>query len=276
MVLLALAALATAGSLAPAPQPPLPAPPTLPLAAHIQTTGPLTDIWVSATLACQVRTTWAPDVTEFFPPNQEEGDCGTFVAIDGTLYGPSFPSGTATGNLGGYTAYTPDSQSYVINSATHVVYTTVRLGATPYLLHEVDTYTVGDSQYTTQIAITNNGKSIGSSLGMVVYHAGDCYLLGDDESYGSIVTAPPGCYRRTNLPASLSFAAMYFAAPGTDGMEAFYADVWSAVATQGAFPNTCTCNTLQDSGMGVSWSRPPPPPQTSVLIGTVASQWAVH
>src|SRR2546428_12819720 len=52
----------------------------------ITSSGPLTSIYISDTLNCQVAHT-GDFAFEFFPPGSQPGDCGSFVVIVGTLYG---------------------------------------------------------------------------------------------------------------------------------------------------------------------------------------------
>ena len=75
---------------------------------EIASIGPLTRIIVTDDLNCQVAHQ-ADTAFEFF--GGEIGACGTFLAVDGRLFGPAFvPAGLG---LGGLTPWTPVSQSAV-------------------------------------------------------------------------------------------------------------------------------------------------------------------
>src|ERR1700722_8166006 len=70
--------------------------------------GPLTTIGVGTDLSCQVAYSGDDDY-EFYNPEFDPADCGTFVSIDGQLYAPDFANhqDSATSALGSYTPFTP-------------------------------------------------------------------------------------------------------------------------------------------------------------------------
>jgi len=86
----------------------------------IASAGPLTHVWLGNELSCQVQHVTDGTTHEFYPPGTIPGDCGTFIAMGGTLYAPDFANhgGTATGNLGPYTVFTPISQTPVTGTGT--------------------------------------------------------------------------------------------------------------------------------------------------------------
>src|SRR5438094_41074 len=81
--------------------------------ADISSAGPIEHVYLGDDLSCQIR--HSGDVFASLYPDLPLGDCGTLVAINGTLYGPDFFSheGTLTMNLGSVTPFTPVSQSPV-------------------------------------------------------------------------------------------------------------------------------------------------------------------
>ena len=100
-------------------------------AASIVSTGPLTQVGVSTTLDCSAN--HAGDTAgEFFAGTS----CGTFMAVDGALYGPF---------LG--TTYTPVSQTGPTGTGTNadpfMIVTVVDAGTTGIRLTQTDTYTTG-------------------------------------------------------------------------------------------------------------------------------------
>src|SRR5438132_11545004 len=76
--------------------------------------GPLTQVAIGNDLSCQVQHT-GDTALELFPSSSTPGDCGTFVAVGGTLYTPDFSNhgGQATSGLGTCTPLSPGSQASV-------------------------------------------------------------------------------------------------------------------------------------------------------------------
>ncbi len=86
----------------------------------IASAGPLAHVWIGNELSCQVQHMMDGNTHEFYPPNTIPGDCGTFIAMAGTLYAPDFNNHglTYTQNLGARTVFTPISQTPVTGSGT--------------------------------------------------------------------------------------------------------------------------------------------------------------
>src|SRR5438552_817147 len=63
--------------------------------AVIESAGPLSQIFVTDDLACQVAYAGDP-LFEFYPSDSTIGNCGTFVALAATVYGPSTGAATLT------------------------------------------------------------------------------------------------------------------------------------------------------------------------------------
>ena len=227
----------------------------------IASAGPLTHIYLGNELSAQV--THVLDVAdEFYPPAEIPGDCGTFVAINNTLYAPDFSShggSTATGGLGEYTPFTPVSQTGVTGSGTATdpfkVVTVVAVGATGLDLQQTDSYVIGNEFYQTDILITNNSESLASGL---LFRAGDAFLDGSDSGFGFTEIFGDrksiGCsINANNLPPDRIEEWV----PLTDGnnfYEDVYGSIWLAIGAQAPFPDTCACETAIDNGAGISWS----------------------
>src|SRR5918996_3464045 len=167
----------------------------------IASSGPLTHVYVGNELSCQVA--YSGDTRfELFPPSTAPGDCGTFLAVGGTLYAPDFANhdGSATGSLGSTTPFTPVSQSEVTGSGTEAnpfrVVTVVDAGTTGLRITQTDTYVTGQEAYRTDIAITNTS---GAAQNVVLYRAGDCFLQESDTGYGFVQeNVAPGCAVNAN------------------------------------------------------------------------------
>ncbi len=148
----------------------------------IASAGPLTHVWLGNELSCQVQHVADGTTHEFYPPGVIPGDCGTFIAMGGTLYAPDFRNhgGTATGNLGTYVVFTPISQTPVTGTGTPAdpfrVVTVVDVATTGLRIQQTDLYIIGDESYRTDIMIINSG---GAASG-VLFRAGDAFLQGSD------------------------------------------------------------------------------------------------
>jgi uncharacterized repeat protein (TIGR01451 family) len=207
--------------------------------------GPLTAITISDTLNCSVNHT-GDNAGEFF------GDtaCGTFLAVGGTVYGPtSIPAGGV-----GQTPFTPVSQSAVTGSGTagnpYKIVTVVDAGQTGFRITETDSYVVGQEAYRTDVAIAN-----ATGAGAIVYRAGDCYLQNSDTGYGRVDGGAVAC-RAVNMDGTPGdrIEQWFPLTSGSQYVEDHFSTVWTDIATQRPFPNTCICETLTDNGAGLSWS----------------------
>jgi hypothetical protein len=225
----------------------------------IASPGILDHVFLGDELSCQAS---RPDETTFgfFPPAGVPGDCGTFLAVGGTLYAPDFGShagGTATIFLGTYTPFTPISQTGVTGTGTDAdpftVTTTVAVGATGIEISQVDTYVTAYPFYETYMTVSN---TTGQPVDVILYRAADCYDSESDFSYGFVLMTWPGCSTTpNNEPPGRT---EYWTAPG-DGWtnnyyEASFDEVWTAIGSKTPFPNTCRCTEFIDTGAGISFS----------------------
>jgi hypothetical protein len=224
-------------------------------ATTITSAGPLTQVAVSNDLACQVAHQ-ADSSFEFFPSGSSPGNCGTFLAIGGTVYAPSRIVGSVSG-----TAFTPVSQSAVTGSGTSSdpfkIVTEVTAGNTGVHLVETDSYVVGNEQYRTDITVTGSGG--GGTF--VLYRAADCFLQNSDTGFGAVNLAGSTVACRGVNPDGTPGGRIEGWSAITGGasyLEAGFSQVWQAIGTQQPFNNTCRCDELIDNGAGISWSGPVP------------------
>ena len=233
----------------------------------IHSAGPLSDIWIGNELSCQVAHT-GNAASEFYPANAGVGDCGTFVAVNGTLFGPDFanhPDRSATG----FTAETPfdstspgNSQSAVTGNGTaanpYTVTTIVSMpGVAATSVTEVDQYIVGNDFYSTTLTVNDFD---GSPITGTVYHAGDCFLRSFDSGFGWVDTAhnSAACTINPNdSPASALEEFVPLSPAGNSYTEEPFGNspgsIWGDVSSQSNFSNHCDCTTNEDNAMGISW-----------------------
>jgi uncharacterized repeat protein (TIGR01451 family) len=225
----------------------------------IASAGPLEHVYLGNDLSCQVAHT-GDTALEFYHPSEITGDCGTFVAIGGTLFAPDFSDQvSATAGIGAYTAFTPVSQSTVTGTGTAAspfqVITVADVGTTGLRIQQTDSYVIGDEAYRTSIVVSNTGQQAVSGI---LYRAGDCFLGGSDNGYGFTevfgTRKAVGCSVNANNSPAGRIEEWVPLTGGNNFYESFYGSVWDWIGGKTAFPDTCDCGTLQDNGAGVSWS----------------------
>ncbi len=148
-----------------------------PPARVIESSGELSSITTNPDLSCAVR--HVDDTAgEFFGNNA----CGTFVSIDGTLYGPTVPAGGEAH----VTPYRFLSSVGPTGTGTRgdpfKIVTTVALGETGVTLVQTDTYVIGDDNYLTEVTF----PGVSGSHHVVLYRAGDCFLQNSDSGFGRV------------------------------------------------------------------------------------------
>lgn len=217
----------------------------------ITSAGPLTSITISSTLNCAVNHV-GDTQGEWFGTTA----CGTLVAAGGHLYGPaSIPAGgNATGSAG-YVPYTAVNQSKGgsgTESNPFFVNSSVTLGSSGLKLTEQDTYVVGRESYQTEVTISN---TTGAAVNAIVYRGGDCFLQDSDVGLGAVQNADaPICKAQPGSADPQRIEGMFPLTGGSRYIEAFYADMWRAIGSKQALPNTCRCNDNIDNGLALSWS----------------------
>jgi hypothetical protein len=227
--------------------------------------GPLNKIAIGNDLSCQLQ--HSGDTTfEFFPSSATPGDCGSFVAVDGTLFGPDFTNhdGTATGGLG--TPFTAVSQSAPSGAGTaaspRTITTVADAGASGLRITETDKYVNGQESYRTDVAIAN---SSGGAKSGVIYRAGDCFLQNTDSGFGfsGSPDGAVGCAANANNTPPGRIEQWVPITGGNTWTEDFFGDVWTKIGTQAPFANDCVrCADQTDNGAGISWTFTVNPGQT--------------
>jgi hypothetical protein len=121
-----------------------------------------------------------------YPPQQEAADCGTFLVVDGVLYGPDLAYwGTTRSTLvGPFVRFTP-MEFEPIGTGTvddpYTVRTVVAEGTTGVTVTQRDYAVWSSNQAVTEIEIKSTGDHH-----VVLYRAGDCYLAGRNQGYGFV------------------------------------------------------------------------------------------
>jgi hypothetical protein len=225
--------------------------------------GPLTHVYIGNDLSCQVAHTADGAVLELFPRDTIPGDCGTFLAVDGTLlYAPDFGNHglTATSALGTYTRFTPVPGGQTPRTGTgtagdpYMVQTVADATPSGIRITETDSYVIGQDSYRTDLAVTNNS---GASKSVIVYRAGDCLLNRSDNGFGFATPAHTvACTENANNSPSGRFEEWLPITPASDHYEARFDNVWTKIATKMRLPNTCTCATRLDDGAAIDWALP--------------------
>jgi hypothetical protein len=213
--------------------------------AEITSVGPLSRIVISGDLNCQVH--HQADLSpEFF--GADLGACGTFLSVDGTLYGPAeVPSGGA-----GATGWTPVSQQPVSGSGSGSdpfrIVTTVDAADTGLRIVQTDSYVIGDESYRTDVRIENNA---GAEERIVLFRGADCYLQDSDVGFGRVDNGAPACV--ISQASNARIEQWVPISPGSQYFEGGYSTLWQLIGEQSPFPNTCLCDQSVDNGAGLSW-----------------------
>ena len=154
----------------------------------IASSGPLTQIITTPDLGCQVA--HRDDRRfEFFGGNI--GSCGTFLSVNGGIYGPAILAGTAgSASL----PWTEVSQAPVSGSGSgfdpYRLVTVVDAADSGIRVEQTDSYVVGDEAYRTDVKLSN---ATGSEIRGILYRGGDCYLQDSDVGYGRVDAGAPAC-----------------------------------------------------------------------------------
>ena len=233
--------------------------------ATITSAGPLTNIFLSDQLNCQVDHE-GDTAHEFF--GGVPGACATLIATGGTLYGPSdIPAGSSASPR---TTYTTVSQTGVTGSGSpadpFTVVTVVDAGT--LRLTETDSYIIGTESYRTDVTVANTTDV---PANFILYRAGDCFLQNSDAGFGDLdlATGQVGCRGSDDggVTPNSRIERWVPITGGSSALESGFDDVWAAIGTQTAFNNTCQCGNYIDNGAGLSWSS---------SVGSMASATFSH
>lgn len=191
---------------------------------------------------------------EFYGGSGGRDACGTFLAVDGVLYGPAtIPAGAALGPVEPWTPLSQASSGAGTQADPFTLVTTVAAGLTNVELTETDTWIDGGSAADSRISIRGVA---GDTRAVRVYRAADCYVGNSDIGFGSHQPAVPsvGCLR-DNGDGTQTELRLAPQSPGSNLFEGQFTDVWAAVGSQGPLANTCTCTTNNDNGFAVEWAQ---------------------
>ena len=261
--------------------------------------NPLT-INIGGDASFQVFTTLVPGTGQFFPDdNAQTADMGVFVRSGGVLYAPDFlnhPGGTATGDIGARTVWTPVSISAVSGTGSSADPFTVTVvndaAATGLRMTMVVTYVNGENFFRKSMAFTS---SAGTQT-FDVFLGGDIYLAGDDDgvpynnsgAVGGQDCVTPPTYTILFIPLT----------PANRFSARDYDTVWSEIGA-GTLSNLVASG-CRDNGAALQWQNrtiapgsgsviqaatsfgaippivtpPLPPPSTAATIPTM-SEWAL-
>ena len=226
----------------------------VPAPIAITSTGPLTRIETSPSLNCSVN-----HVADLAPEFYGATACGTFLVVDGTLYGPAaIPAGS---NASPRMTWTFVSQTPATGAGTNAsprtIVTVVDAGTTGVRVTQTDSYVDGSESYRTSIAITDLS---GSPHSLRLYRAGDCYLQNSDRGFGLLDATTGAVSCRSGVDDGLGgtipgprVIQWFPLSAGSHAYEAGYSEVWALIGGQESFPDTCECDVLQDNGAGLSW-----------------------
>ena len=219
--------------------------------------GPLTRVAAGADLSCQAQHTGDP-AFDFAPASAPLADCGTFVAVDGQLYAPSFgdhDGGTATVALGSYTPFGWRGQTRDGQTAT----TLADLPGSGMQISQRDSYAPGQDAWRTDVTVTNTS---GVTKSLVLYRAGDCHLQGAGTGYG-FAGSPDGSAGCSAQPGNspLDRVEQWVPiSPGAAWTQGRASEVWSQVAARTPFASNCgECANETDAAAGLSWAVDVPP-----------------
>lgn len=227
----------------------------------IASSGPLDHISIGVDQACQVHYE-GDEEDAFYPgPAVRPGDCGTFILVDGILYGPHLGQHDASGAVSSFPAMlalVPVSQGVVTGSGTAAdpfsLVTVVDAGS--LRIAQTDLYVVGTQVYDTVYTITRIGTN-GPAGPVTLYHAGDCHMQAPghpmDHMWGWVPADGIACsYYANNSPPG-RFLSFRSELPHRY-MEDEFDVVWDRIAAGLPLTNTCTCNNVEDNGIAISWS----------------------
>ncbi|HEX3425123.1 MAG TPA: hypothetical protein VHT30_03260 [Acidimicrobiales bacterium] len=221
----------------------------------ITSSGPLTSIQITSDLNCAVNAN-GDSSGEWFGNTA----CGTFVAVNGTLYGPAdIPAGEGLDTTTPHVAWTPVSQSAVTGSGTIAdpfTVTTVVTGGTNVQVTQVDSYVVGQESYRTDDTVKNTS---GSAETLKLYIGGDCFQADSDVGFGRVDTvsagpAPTCVGEDANGNPSTRIEQLTPLTAGDFYVEDFFNTMWTDIGTQNNLPNTCQCSTSIDNSIAINWS----------------------
>jgi hypothetical protein len=204
----------------------------------------------------QIINSAIPGTGQIYPSNATgSADMGWFVRVGATKYAPDFsqhPSGTATGNIGTNTAWTPGSISAVSGAGTaaNPFKVTVTNGLPTLNLNSSQevSYVNGDNFFRKKFTLSNTSAA---AITAVVFLGADIYLAGSDSGIPQLVSGSPGGKDCTAGTYNILMIPQGTIAPTGYSAKA-YSTVWSEIGA-GALSNQVTAG-CQDNGAALQWN----------------------
>jgi len=229
---------------------------------------------VAADASFQVFNTAVPGTGQIFPTGCQFGDMGVFADINGTLFAPAFSQhscGTATGSLGGPTAWATTSISTVGGAgegpSPFTVTVNVSAPGTGVSMSMIVTYVNGDNFFRLRKTFSSAGNRT-----VKVFLGADIYLASSDSgifffeptlnAVGGVDCAIPPTYHILLIPIQPDRANRVT----TGG----YAGVWAQIGAR-QLNNNITPTTCLDNGAALQWDNVMTPGVTSALLQSAVS-----
>ena len=86
-----------------------------------------------------------------------------------------------------------------------------------------------------------------------VYRAADCYLQDLDHGFGALDTSTGAVACTRGLEAGARIEQWFPITPGSHALESYYSTVYSTIANNLPFDDSCLCTSDIDNGAGLSW-----------------------
>lgn len=204
----------------------------------------------------QIINSAIPGTGQIYPSNAAgSADMGWFVRVGTTRYAPDFsqhPSGTATGNIGTNTAWTPGTISAVSGAGTTAspfkVTVTNGLPALSLNSSQEVTYVNGENFFRKKFTLSNSSAA---AISAIVFLGADIFLAGSDTGIPQLLSGSPGgkdcaagTYNILMIPQGNIAPAAYSAKA--------YSTVWTEIGA-GALSNQVTTG-CQDNGAALQWN----------------------
>jgi len=205
----------------------------------------------------QVFNSQVPGSGQLYPSGATDtADMGFFVRTSDTLYAPNFgehPSGSATGSIGAYTAFTPVSLSGVSGAGTAAspfrVDVSGTLGESGIREDMQVLYVNGQNYFTKILTLSNSGVSqsvkifLGADIYLAASDAGVPFREPSSGSPGGQDCGSPPTYTILLIPQS---AADAYSARG-------YSTIWGEIGA--AQLDNTTDPSCEDNGAALQWNR---------------------
>jgi len=234
---------------------------------------------VGADGSFQVYNSAVPGVGQIFPTGASLADMGVFAFIDGQFFAPNFAGhgGTATGNLGTYTAWTPVFLSPTVTgvgtaASPYSVSVVLGAGDTDMRLNMTVSYVRGNNFFRVRknfYSVTNESHDVNVLFGA------DIYLASSDNGVFISVPELAAVGGRTCDEAATNYNILLI--PVTNASRfttAHYADVWTQVGDDALDNNTIEAGCV-DNGAAIEWIDIMRGDATSVALETAVSFGAI-